>query len=67
MQSIDARRPSSQFEQHLFDARRRALSAGLRWYWVINLIALVFLLTRFYIYRDAHLVLVGNLPWSYKW
>ena len=47
MQSIDARRPSSQFEQHLFDARRRALSAGLRWYWVINLIALVFLLTRF--------------------
>jgi hypothetical protein len=31
------------------------------------LIALVFLLTRFYIYRDAHLVLVGNLPWSYKW
>lgn len=56
MQSIDARRPSSQFEQHLFDARRRALSAGLRWYWVINLIALVFLLTRFYIYRDAHLV-----------
>lgn len=67
MQSIDAPRPSGQFVQHLFDARHRALSAGLRWYWVINLIALVFLLTRFYIYRDAHLVLVDNLPWSYEW
>jgi len=67
MQSIEPRRSSGQFDQHLFDARRRALCIGLRWFWVINLIAVVFLLARFYIYRDAHLVLVDRLPWSYEW
>ncbi|MFM5841012.1 GGDEF domain-containing protein [Aeromonas sanarellii] len=67
MYPSEARRPSGQFEQHLFDARRHALCAGLRWFWAINLIAILFLLTRFHIYQEAHLVLVDRLPWSYEW
>lgn len=67
MNSTDARRPSGQLTQHLLDARRQALDSGLRWFWAINLIAILFLLARFYIYQDAHLVLNDLLPWSYKW
>ncbi|MCH7370541.1 membrane-associated sensor domain-containing protein [Aeromonas sp. MR16] len=67
MLSAEQRRLSSHLDQHLNEARWRALKAGLRWYWVINLIAILFLLTRFYIFRDAHLLLVNVLPWSYEW
>ncbi|WP_310596626.1 GGDEF domain-containing protein [Aeromonas aquatica] len=67
MLSAEQHRLSSHLDQHLNEARRRALKAGLRWYWVINLIAILFLLTRFYIFRDAHLLLVNVLPWSYEW
>lgn len=67
MLSAEQRRLASQFDQHLHDARRRALSAGLRWFWVINLLALLYLLARFHVYLDAHLVAADTLPWAYEW
>ncbi|MDX7899296.1 GGDEF domain-containing protein [Aeromonas media] len=66
MASAEQRRPSSEFDHHLYDARRRALSAGLRWFWAINQLAILFLLARFYIYQDARLVAIEGLPWRYE-
>lgn len=67
MLSVEQRRLASHFDHQLHDARRRALGGGVRWFWVINLIAILFLLARFYIYRDAHLVASEALPWHYEW
>lgn len=67
MLSTEQRRLASHLDQHLNDARRRALGGGLRWFWVINLIAILFLLSRFYIYWDAHMVPSMAMPWHYEW
>ncbi|MGL6326109.1 membrane-associated sensor domain-containing protein [Aeromonas rivipollensis] len=67
MASAEQRRPTSQFDQHLNDTRRRALSAGLRWFWVINQLAILYLLARFYLYQDARLVAIDGLPWRYEY
>ncbi|MEG0008792.1 MAG: membrane-associated sensor domain-containing protein [Aeromonas sp.] len=67
MLSAEQRRLASRFEHHLHDARRRALEGGLRWFWVINLIAILFLITRFYVYWDAQMMPTGLLPWHYEW
>lgn len=67
MLSTEQRRLASHLDQHLNDARRRALGGGLRWFWVINLIAILFLLSRFYIYWDAHMVPSMVMPWHYEW
>ena len=67
MSSVEQRQPTSHVEQHLQDARRRALSAGLRWFWAISQLALLYLLARFYIYQDARLVAIDGLPWGYEW
>ncbi|WP_434665995.1 membrane-associated sensor domain-containing protein [Aeromonas sp. NJAU223] len=67
MLSVEQRRLASHFDHHLDDARLRALDGGLRWFWVINLIAILFLLTRYYIYWDAHLAVSESLPWYYEW
>jgi diguanylate cyclase (GGDEF)-like protein len=67
MLSAEQRRLSSHFDHHLNEVRRRALNGGLRWFWVINLISMLFLLTRFYIYWDAHMMPSGALPWHYEW
>lgn len=67
MLSTEQRRLASHLDQHLNDARRRALDGGLRWFWVINLIAILFLLSRFYIYWDAHMVPSMVMPWHYEW
>ncbi|UNP89187.1 membrane-associated sensor domain-containing protein [Aeromonas encheleia] len=66
MLSAEQRRLSSHFDQHLNEARRRALKAGLRWFWAINQLATLFLLVRFYLYRDVHLVATQRLPWHYE-
>lgn len=67
MLSTEQRRLASHLGQHLNDARRRALGGGLRWFWVINLIAILFLLSRFYIYWDADMVPSMVMPWHYEW
>ena len=67
MASAEQRRPTSQFDQHLNDTRRRALSAGLRWFWVINQLVILYLLARFYLYQDARLVAIDGLPWRYEY
>lgn len=67
MLSVEQRRLASHFDHHLNDARRRALSAGLRWFWVINLLAILYLLARFHVYSDARLVALDALPWTYEW
>lgn len=63
MLSAEQRRLASQFDHHLHDARRRAQDGGFRWFWVINLLALLYLLARFHVYADAHLVAADTLPW----
>ena len=67
MRSAEQRRPSSEFDQHLHDARQRALNAGLGWFWAINQLAILYLLARFYIYQDARPVRIEGLPWGYEW
>lgn len=67
MLSAEQRRLASRFDRHLQDARRRALDGGLRWFWVINLVAILFLITRFYVYWDAQMMPSGLLPWHYEW
>lgn len=66
MLSAEQRRLASKFTHHLHDARRRALGGGLHWFCVINLMAILFLLARFYIYREAHLVVFRDQPWLYE-
>ncbi len=67
MLSGEQRRLAGHYVHHLHDARRRALNGGLRWFWGINLIVLLFLLARFYIYWDAHMMPAAALPWYYEW
>ncbi|MDD9226500.1 membrane-associated sensor domain-containing protein [Aeromonas hydrophila] len=66
MLSDEQRRLSSHLEHHLYESRRHALSKGLRWFWAVNQLAILFLLARFYVYQDAHLVVARVLPWSYE-
>jgi diguanylate cyclase (GGDEF)-like protein len=66
MLSDEQRRLSTHFDQHLCESRRLALSKGLHWFWAVNQLAILFLLARFYVYRDAHLVIARVLPWSYE-
>ena len=51
--------------QHLQDARRHALSAGLRWFWAISQLAILYLLARFYMYQDVRQVAIAGLPRGY--
>ena len=44
MASVEQRHPTSHVDQHLQDARRHALSAGLRWFWAISQLAILYLL-----------------------
>ncbi len=66
MLSDEQRRLSSHLDHHLYESRRHALSKGLRWFWAVNQLAILFLLARFYVYQDAHLVVARVLPWSYE-
>ena len=67
MASVEQRHPTSHVDQHLQDARRHALSAGLRWFWAISQLAILYLLARFYMYQDAQQVAIAGLPWGYEW
>ncbi|CAJ1802790.1 hypothetical protein LMCDFJHI_01593 [Aeromonas salmonicida] len=66
MLTDEQRRLSTRFDHHLCESRRHALSKGLFWFWAVNQLALLFLLTRFYVYQDAHLVVARILPWRYE-
>ncbi|MFM1661820.1 sensor domain-containing diguanylate cyclase [Aeromonas salmonicida] len=66
MLTDEQRRLSTRFDHHLCESRRHALSKGLFWFWAVNQLALLFLLARFYVYQDAHLVVARILPWRYE-
>lgn len=67
MLSDEQRRLPTHFDHHLHDSRRHALSKGLRWFWAINQLALLFLLARFHVYQSANLVVARGLPWNYEY
>ena len=65
MASVEQRHPTSHVDQHLQDARRHALSAGLRWFWAISQLAILYLLARCYLYPDVRQVAIAGLPRGY--
>ncbi|MGU5695992.1 membrane-associated sensor domain-containing protein [Aeromonas allosaccharophila] len=67
MFSVGSRPHAADFDDHLWSIRRQALSQGIRWFWVANLLGSFFLLVRFYVYQNAELVMDDKLPWRYEW
>ena len=67
MFSAHFRSQAADFDDHLWSIRRQALSQGIRWFWVANLLGSIFLLARFYVYQNAELVIDDKLPWRYEW
>ncbi|MBR7629845.1 hypothetical protein KAT72_12620 [Aeromonas popoffii] len=60
--SDEQRRLSTHFDHQLCQSRRHGLSQGLHWFWAVNLWAILFLLARFYVYRDDYLVIACMQP-----
>ena len=58
---------AADFDDHLWNIRRQALSQGIRWFWVANLLGGLLLLVRFYVYQHAELIMDNRLPWRYEW
>lgn len=67
MFSVGARPHAADFDDHLWSIRRQALSQGIRWFWVANLLGCLLLLVRFYVYQHAELIMDNRLPWRYEW
>ena len=67
MFSVGSRPHAADFDDHLWSIRRQALSQGIRWFWVANLLGCLLLLVRFYVYQHAELIMDNRLPWRYEW
>jgi len=67
MFSAGLRPQAADFDDHLWSIRRQALSQGIRWFWVANLLGGLLLLVRFYVYQHAELIMDNRLPWRYEW
>ncbi len=60
--SDEQRRLSIHFDHPLCQSRRHGLSQGVHWFWAVNQRAILFLLARFYVYRDDYLVIACMQP-----